>query len=816
MALDGGTGGFNAAAEAARRAAEAAAAAARRAAAAAAAAARKAAADAAKAQAQSAANAEGRVERQTQAADAAKAGDTNLARALRNEERMGDMGDMPWDADDRAAMPPAAKRLEEGVSLADLKGDPQLAKDVAALQTSEDPKVRALVEGSAKAWVKESLDGALADGEGKDPKAVFDGFKADVQAVGAQSGLGPLLSQQAEAAVKNAAVALLESKPSMDDLKDNPAKGQLLATLQADAAYKGDVEKLVQGYAQKSIDRNLEGKQKKEGVEDAVDQVTAEMVDFAKATGLGDSVRTATNAAFKDSEKKFEETAEKGKSMWDRFTGFVGDMMGKAGDLLGSGLDKIGDVANSALDVAGDLAQGTANITASGLDALGADGMADATRTVGAVSNNVLDATGDVVDTVADTAGAAIADGPAGVANLAMQAALGDQKAEYKNELDGVTGAITNRLGKGDSVYIGVGGSATVGVGVYGELGVGAEAQLSRNDDGTISLTLEGEVKGEVGVSAETGAKGGVEAGDMKAEGGASADASAGVNAKVMGRVSLKFDPKNPADAARLKALIEPDLATMAAAATNPLAAAAIKGPALAEAMKHNKESVTVGGSVGVSADASASAGAGPVNAEIGVEASATVGGARTFNADGSTETTVFMNAGASASIGVSAGPATLEAGAGVKAALGMTIQKDAAGNVTGVSAVHAVNTHASAGADVEMGGGEAGGASGTTSKVTESLTPKGLEAFNALVAQGKNPISAYAEARKGKDHITESKSTTTTDEFSIGGGGKVALAGVKVGLDAHVTVGKSHTDETQISGPSIIDNDINHDISLP
>ena len=818
----GGTGnGFSnaiaaakAAAEAARRAAEAAAKAAAEAAAKAAAeAARKAAAEAAQAQAQSVANAEGRQALSDQATAAAQAGDHGAARMMRNEMRMGDMGDAPWDAEDRAAMPPAAKRLEEGVSFQDLQADPAFAKEVAALQQHEDPKVRALVEGSAKAWVQESLDAAIADGKGKDPKAVFDGFKADIQGVGDKSGLGPLLSKQAETAVHDSAVALLESKPSMQELKDNPAKGQLLATLQADGAYKDDVAKLVQGYAQEAIDRNLEGKKKPEGVEEAVDQTTEEMVAFAKATGLGEAVREGTNDAFKASEKKFEETAEKGKSVWDRFTGFVGGMLGKAGDVLGAGLDKLGDVSNAALDVAGDLAEAGADLTASGLDAIGADGLADGTRAAGDLANQGLDIAGDVANTGLDLAGVALADGAAGIADKAMQAALGDEKPEYKGELDGVTGAITNRLGKGDSVYMGVSGGATVGVGVYGKMGLGAEAMLSRNDDGTISLTLEGEVSGAVGVAAKTGAKGEVEAGDMGGSGGASAAASAEVNAKATARLTLTFDPRNPADAARLKALIEPDLKTVAAAATNPMALAAVKGDALADAVEHNKESITVGGQVGVAAEANAKAGAGPLEAEVGVEASAVVGGSRTFKTDGSTSTTVYMSAGASASIGVSAGPASLDAGAGVKAALGMTIKRDADGNVTGVSTERGVNASVNAGASVD-GGAKGSAGHSQTSKVTETLTPQGVEAFNRLTAQGKNPIEAYAEARKGEGNTQEVKSTTTSDEFSIGAGGEVAVAGVQVGLKGRVTVGKSHTDEVVIGGPSETDRQLNQDIT--
>lgn len=795
---------------AARRAAEEAA----KRAAAQAAAERAAAAEAAKASAQSVANSEGREAMQDQAAEAARNGDTNLARMMKNEMQMSDFGDMPWDAEDRQAMPPAAKRLEEGVSLDDLKADPQLAKDIGALQKSEDPKVRALVEGSAKVWVQQGLEDAIAGGEGKDAQGVFDGYKADLQAVAGESGLGPLLAQNADTAVQDAAVKLLESKPSMDDLKDNPAKAQLLATLQTNESYKGDVAKLVQGYAEESLSKNLEGKKRKEGAMEAVDQTSQEMVAFAEATGLVQATKDGTHAAFEAKKDDIKDTAEKGKKIWEHVGDFLGDVFGKVGDVLGEGLDKLGDIADKGLDIAGDLAEGTADLTAAGLDLAGADGAADAVRGAGDIANTGLDKAGDIANTVADTAGAAVADGPAGVANLAMEAALGPEKPEFKGELDGVTGAITNRLGKGDSVYMGVSGGAKVGVGVYGELGVGAQAQLSRNDDGTISLQLEGEVSGAVGVSAKTGAKGGAEVGDMEAKGGAEADASAEVNAKATARVTMTFDPKNPADAARLKALIEPDVATIAAAATNPMALAAVKGPALADAIKHNQTSITVAGQVGAKAEANASAGAGPVNAEIGADASVTVGGSRKMNRDGSTATTVFMTAGAGVSLGVSAGPATLDAGAGVKAALGMTIERDASGKVTGVSTERAVNAHAEAGASVEAGGGKGKGAAGTTSEVTESLTPAGVEAFNKAVAEGKNPISAYAEARKAPGNTIETKSTTTTNEFSIGAEGEVALAGVQVGLSGSVTFGKSHTDSEQIDGPTIVDNEMNQGIS--
>ena len=105
MSIDGGIqAALQAAREAARRAAEAAAKAAAAAAAAAAAkeaaAARAQAAEAAKAAAQGVSNQEATVERREDAATVAREGDTNLARAMRNDERMGDYGDAPWAARD--------------------------------------------------------------------------------------------------------------------------------------------------------------------------------------------------------------------------------------------------------------------------------------------------------------------------------------------------------------------------------------------------------------------------------------------------------------------------------------------------------------------------------------------------------------------------------------------------------------------------------------------------------------------------------------------------------------------------------------------
>jgi hypothetical protein len=739
-----------------------------------------------------------------------------------------DIGAPPWSADDHNNRPEAAKRLEQGVTLDDLKKDPALAKSVADLKNSPDPVVRAEVEAAAKGWAAQIIDTHLQAGAGQEPKAVFDGVKQDIQQAGQDTGLGKMLADAAPAALEQRAIDTLNRKPSLDELQKNPAIGQMLATLQEsqNPQLKQQLHDYVKGITQQTIDHNLQGKERESGLKQAVDDTSKTMVDLGAKTGLGPTIKDSVKDAFHDSKKKFEDTANKGKHWYEDLWDGVKNLVSSGADLVGHGLDAMGSVANHALGALGDLAHEEANLAASVMDAAGAHTLADGTREAGGLIDSGAHTSGAVMDSVLHTAGSVAEGGPIGLANAALDKVMGPEKPEYKNQMDGLTGAIANHLGKGDSVYIQGQGGAEVGVVGFVGGTLSGGATLSRGSDGKLTLSLSVGASVEAGVSAKTGGSAEGEAGGIKGGAGLKASASLSVSAGAQGKLNLTFDPTNPADVIRLKALMEPTPERLAVAAVtaNPLAMAAFSGPALADAVKHNFNSSEGAETKGASATAQASAELGPLGAKADLGIDGVEGVSKKFYADGSVDTKQWVAADIHGGVSVNAGPVSAGASATLATMKTLTVTRDKDGNITGVKGENdgGLQTAATAGVGQthELGGAEgagitkakssvAGGASDTT-KHENVLTAEGLRKFNTLVQAGSSPLNAYAEVVGQEGASTSQTSHTHTNEFSLGGKADVHVLGVGVTLSAKGTVGMSHTDESTNGASTIPDDNFN------
>ena len=686
--------------------------------------------------------------------------------------------------------------------------------------------------------------------------------KQDLQTLASLRGVkDPALQQALDGVAKQ--ILNTPGAANSRAVAENPAIGKLLAPLgkSGDADTRRQLADTVRGWVTASLNQNLAGKEGKAGVEAAMKGFREDLRALARDTGMGEVLQTAVQESLERNKGAIEDVAEKGKKWWQKLGDFVGDVVGDVADFAGDLVKDVADLAGDAVDVVTDVAADavragseltgraanavidtTGQVVGAGLDAVGADGAADAVRAAsdvvgdvaqagfelqgritggaleiaGDVVDGTLDVAGSVVDTGLDVAGAVLAEGPMGAAEQLADGVIGPEVPEFAGQIDGFTGIVTNRLDRGDGVFVRGEAGAEVGVGVFAGGKLTGGAVLGRDSKGMITLSLEVGVEGEVGLKAEFGAK----AGTSLAAAGAKAEASISAVGTAKGKINLKFDPDNPADAARLKALLEPTPGKLVAAAVNPLAVAALSGPALSEALKENLVSTEVGGSVGVKGGAKAGADLGPLAAELGVGAEAVLGGSVKLNRDGSTETTMYMKAGAKASAsatvkGVGAGA---EAGAGADAVIAIKVKKDADGNIIGISGEQDGRTSTNAGlihkdktkiglADGEQGlkgtKSSAGAGTSVTSTVEQELNEVGLAEARQRLAAGENVLSVFLDLNDDPGKFTEVRTTTETDSASFGFGAEFAV-GAKLGLNARVTVGRTHTESERDDAPDL------------
>lgn len=765
----------------------------------------------------------------------------------------GEMADVPWAAEDAAHQAEKAAQFPK-ITAEDLKADPALGKRLAELAKDADPDVAAYVKGTATDLVKESLSRNLREQTGD---AALEGFKSDIAALSAQTGLGEVMQKNAAEALKSTARDMLFDGVDAKEVADNPALGKVIATLKddPDPAVQDKLKETVRGWTDSALKGRLEGKEGKGGVEDAMKDFRSDLRKLAEDTGLGDHLTNAAQDSLKGEEGRMKDIAEIGMSRWDKIKGAVGDFIGGALDLGGdvlegvtnvagdalntvtdavadgvkAGADLVGDVANVAIDTAGKGANVIAGAAADGLDAIGATETANATRAAGKSIEQAADVAGNVANTLADVsgqvtggavniagdltagvikgtgkvantgldvAGSLASEGPMGAAGKLADKAIGPEKAEYAGQIDGLTGVITNRLGKGDSVFMNVEGGAEVGVGAFAGGKLNGAAQLSRDGEGNITLALAVGAEAEVGVSAETGATvNGV---------GAKADASASIEAQATGKINLKFNPDNPADVARLKAILEPTPASLAKAVTNPLSAAAPGPAAVAEAVKHNLASTEIQGGIGGAVGASAKASVGAASLKVSADANVMGSMTRKMNADGTDETKYVLKAGAKVEARATAGPGGISGRAQAQMLESLAIKTDASGNIIGMKGESVRSANAGGGIGGKSGFGAGG--DGTVTKDEVALNGKGLAEAKRLMDGGASALAAYRQASADDANVEVTRMTTETDTYTVGLNGKAAVAGVKVGLDATATFGKTHTESERLEAADVDD----------
>jgi hypothetical protein len=795
--------------------------------------------------------------KQLEAAVKAEHATDQLKGATAPDEKMkaaaaAELGDVPWAAADKAS---AEKRAQfPTITAEDLKASPELGKRMAELAKDADPDVQAYVQETTQALVKESLQRNLKENTGGDPLKAFTGEIADLTA---KTGLGDVIQGVTGDALKDAAKDLLFEGVDSKEVAENPALGKVLATLQTDSdpAVKDKLQETVRGWTTAALNSRLEGKEGEDDVKDAMSDFRGDLRALAEKTGLGDTLTQAAESSLNSQKDRIEDLAKKGRNIFQKGLDLAGDFFGKALDLGGDlvkgvtdiagetvdavtdaaaagikqGADLAGDLANAAIDKAGQGANAAANLAADGLEAVGAKSAADNTRQAGKVAEHVADVAGNVankvidthgqvvggavdiagnigkgalqtagntINTVADGAGMLVAEGPMGAANALADKALGPEKAEYAGQVDGFTGVITNRLGKGDSVFLNVEAGAEVGVGAFAGAKINGAGVLGRDGEGNITLSLAVGGSAEVGVSAETGASvNGV---------GAKADASASLTGQAMGKINLKFNPDDPKDAARLQALLEPTPAKLVGALTNPLALAAPSASALKDAMANNLTSTELSGSAGVSAGAGAGVEIPGAKLKAGIDGEALAGATRKMNTDGTNETKYFFKLSGKAEARASAGNVGASGRAQGSMLESFAVKTDAQGNIIGMKSESSRNGSTSTGAGVGKGFGAEG--EGKVTKTETALNAQGLAEAKRLMDAGKSPLEAFSQASDKPENVELVKTTMETDSYTVGVNGKVAVAGVKVGVDLTATIGKTHTESTRIDEPSAED----------
>lgn len=277
-----------------------------------------------------------------------------------------------------AAQSVAQDYLNKGVSYDQVKANPAIGQVLSTLQTSKDPAVTQKLGDTVRGWMHAGLNNALkANDVAGDPQAnaqkTMQDFMADAQGLAQATGLGAVMQQQMPEAQKNVAVDIAKNSAiKVQDIKQNPAYGALVASLNADPATKGLADAKVKALTEASVDAHLEGKKGEDGVKDAMSGVKDDLTTLAKA-GLGENVKSAAEDAIKGKQGKIEDTVNAGKSWWDKVTGAIGDVIGDVGHFVGGIVSGIGDIAGGALkgiglDGVGDAVKGFAHGAGDSLD----------------------------------------------------------------------------------------------------------------------------------------------------------------------------------------------------------------------------------------------------------------------------------------------------------------------------------------------------------------------------------------------------------------------------------------------------------------
>jgi hypothetical protein len=277
--------------------------------------------------------------------------------------------------------------VPDPLSLEAVKADPALGRLLAPMQASQDPATKTAVEDVVKTWSEGALRASLKANEtgADDPTAraekTITDFRAELEGLAKTTGLGPALEATSQDAVKGVSEGLLDDAGiGFEEMKANPAYGQLIGSLQADEAFKDRVQEKVTGIADDILGDRLDGKEGEDELTEGIEDFQDDMKILGETTGLGFADEAAAEAFFKDHEGDFKKVIDEGRNGVQKALDKAGEIVGKIG-FIGDGAgwvwNQAGNVANAQLDLVGQ-----------GLGGLGWEG-----------GENALDSVGNGIDT---------------------------------------------------------------------------------------------------------------------------------------------------------------------------------------------------------------------------------------------------------------------------------------------------------------------------------------------------------------------------------------------------------------------------------
>lgn len=267
------------------------------------------------------------------------------------------------------------------------------------------------------------------------------------------------------AAIDQGAGALLDREGglTLDQVKENPALGQLLAGVQ-DPALKTRVGETVKGWAKESLGRNLEDKEGEDGVKEAMEGFQNEMIDVAKQTGLVDAVQAGAEAATEEDQSKIEDVAKDGgggvfgfvKDAWNAVSGVVEGAVNGLGAVIRKGVGAMGTLTDAALTGMGKI--NPLNIAAKGLDVVGLDGAAEFVGKGGQMLETAYDKVGDFTEDFSKGMGDALGGTLQGVGQMVLHP-VATAKGLYKMATDPKALAAVGKALWAEGTKHGVGGA---------------------------------------------------------------------------------------------------------------------------------------------------------------------------------------------------------------------------------------------------------------------------------------------------------------------------------------------------------------------
>jgi hypothetical protein len=301
--------------------------------------------------------------------------------------------------------------VSDPLSLSAVKADPALGQLLAPMQASQDPATKAAVADVVKTWGQDALRASLKANEtgSDDPKAraekTITDFRAELEGLARTTGLGATLEATSQDALKGVAEGLLDDGSiGFEEMKANPAYGQLIGSLQADEAFKDRVNEKVLGMADDMLDDRLDGKEGEDELKDGIEDFQNDMKLLGETTGLGFADEATAEKFFEDRQGDFKKVVDEGRNALQKGLDKAGELVGKIGF--------IGDGAGWVWNQAGNLANAQLDLVGQGLGGLGWEG-----------GENALDSVGNGIDTATnhvDSYLQGLGHGVAGIASGAL------------------------------------------------------------------------------------------------------------------------------------------------------------------------------------------------------------------------------------------------------------------------------------------------------------------------------------------------------------------------------------------------------------